>query len=180
MGNVPPTPFPIFNAKAHADATNEWVQSAFPPGITDFLTVSLTNPNSVIDPSIWNSETSSLRQDLLRDIIRRIDKHLYGRSHLKKEQFLKFEFLILEETRDARGNVVFAHVHAGLALLEAEREKFLDCWPKIQRDIENLVKHRKLQPDVWVQDADNGVSGYIAKNASTEVETILTRDTMYE
>ena len=179
MANVPPTRLSNYDPRVQAYLMRDWAQSLAPEGITDFLTISLMKQQSGTDPERWNTRTSPQRQDLNRDIIRRIDRVVYGRNHMKKPQYYKYEFFMLEETRDRSGNSVFAHVHAGLALLNHERKVFIDKWPKIQWSIEKLVENRGLYPDVSRQDADDGVVKYIVKNALTEAQTILTRATMY-
>lgn len=118
------------------------------------------------------------RTDLIKQIVRRFDKRLYGRSHEEMAEELKFEFLMVEETRDKRKQPTFAHIHGALGFTAVEIAKLPSAWTKITNDIAKLVRVRGLEPDVHLTAADNQVIDYLAKDALFQAELINTRATM--
>jgi hypothetical protein len=155
-----------------------WLRRIAPPRITHFLTVSFSPPRHDVDPEKWNQIMSAQLQNISELIVRRFDKRLYGRSHLRIPEEQKFPFLMLMETHDKNKRPTFAHVHGALSFPEPELSKLPARWPQIERDIEKLVRESGLEPNIRLDSSDNNVVDYVGKNAQFQADRINTRATM--
>ena len=168
----------------HSDHTlnyalqNHLIYKVFPGDVSHAFTLRLVPPMHDLDPELWNINSQPQRNGLIKGIIRRIDKQIYGRSYPSIPRENKFNFLLLEETRDKVGIATFAHIHGVFAFNEFELAKFNKKKSKIEQKISQMTGDRGLIPDIKFQTADRGIIRYMTKNAMVDAASINTRATI--
>lgn len=179
MANVAKSSSLRFDDRSQQFEFKDWIESDLAPQVvTHFITIRLMRPDNVIDPEKWNTRSLSSRDGLIRQIIQRADKSLYGKSHENLASDSKFEFLMLEETRSRSREPSFAHIHGVWNLRGKELDKFKKKQTRIEEAIWKLVRQRGLYPDIDIREADRGVVDYISKSARFDAASINTRATV--